>query len=223
MGVLFWMSSLILGIVLGLCASLAVVRLRRWTSPNARVPAPLFALGAVLGGVMGLFVAFHRWVFMDGVQETIFFIVAFTVLLVLVLFDARFQMLPIEYMIGCGLMFFLWNGCTGRVSWISLLTGVLFGVGFLALQVVISRGRWMGAGDPYLGGMMGAILGWPFIGIAYYFAYMAGGILACVYLFRDARHRGSMRIPFAPLLTLGAIATFWFGGACLAWIVERLP
>lgn len=62
-------------------------------------------------------------------------------------------------------------------SWQSLVGGVLFGGLFFALQFWLSKGRWLGEGDIYLGLFLGAWLGWPLIIPAIFTAYLVGAII----------------------------------------------
>ena len=70
-----------------------------------------------------------------------FFEMLFSIdLLVLVAFDLRWKLLPIEFMAVSAVIFGLWNLILGMPI-LSLLMGVLVGAGFLYLQVFLSKGR----------------------------------------------------------------------------------
>ncbi len=60
----------------------------------------------------------------------------------------------------------------------NILISGLLGAGVFALQYFISKGRWIGSGDIFLGGFLGLILGWPKILIALYLAYVSGALVA---------------------------------------------
>jgi prepilin signal peptidase PulO-like enzyme (type II secretory pathway) len=147
---------------------------------------------------------------------------AFTILfslnlLALGYFDWRKHALPVEWMIVATALFggaAIW---LGRVDLVSSLIGLVIGFCFLAVQVIVSKGKWMGWGDPWVGAMIGAVLGWPGIGISLYITYLVGGIVAVIFLLTGQAKRG-MRIPFAPLLAAGALITLWFGPAIQHWI-----
>lgn len=139
-------------------------------------------------------------------------------LLVLVAFDLRWKLLPIEFMAGSAIFFSVWNALSGT-SILAILTGVAVGAGFLYAQVFLSKGRWMGEGDPWAGGLIGAALGWPGMGFALYLTYVAGGVLAAFLLISGLVKRGG-RIPFAPFLAFGAILALWFAPV-LAQLLEN--
>lgn len=83
--------------------------------------------------------------------------------------------------------------------------------------MLISGGRWLGEGDPWLGVFLGAWLGWPRVGIGLYLTYVVGGLILGLLLLVGIVRRGT-RIPFAPLLALGAFAALLFGDRLEEWM-----
>lgn len=142
-------------------------------------------------------------------------------LLILVTFDLRWQLLPIEFMAGSTLVFGAWAWISGIISLPSLLIGLAVGVGFLGVQVIVSRGAWMGSGDPWMGALLGATLGWPKVGLGLYVTYIAGGLFAAGLLISGTYKRGA-RIPFAPLLAFGGLVALWFGDQIVPWMAHYL-
>lgn len=139
-------------------------------------------------------------------------------LLVLVAFDLRWRLLPIEFMAGSALAFFLFRifVMPDAPSLVSAILGVVVGAGFLGAQVIVSRGKWMGMGDPWAGALIGAALGWPLIAYALYSTYLVGGIVA-VFLFVVGLAKRGTRVPFAPFLAIGAMLAIWFGPWMQKW------
>lgn len=160
-------------------------------------------------------------VFADWSQANLFFFELFFTLSLLVLatFDLRWKLLPIEFMSAATVTLALWGFASGASSWSSLLIGIAIGAGFLGLQVLISGGKWMGSGDPWMGAMIGAGLAWPRVAVGLYLTYIIGGGMAIVMLAFGLVKRGA-RIPFAPMLTVGALAALWFGAPVQAWFAE---
>jgi leader peptidase (prepilin peptidase)/N-methyltransferase len=62
-------------------------------------------------------------------------------------------------------------------SLVNMVLGGLIGGLFFALQFWASKGRWIGEGDIYLGIFLGIWLGWPFIILAIFGAYIFGAII----------------------------------------------
>ncbi len=146
----------------------------------------------------------------DAVSSMLFEILFLATLLVLTVFDLRWKLLPMEFMTGSIIVFAVWNILRDHPSVGSMLIGALVGAVFLGAQFVLSRGKWMGGGDPIFGILIGIALGWPLSGYALYLTYMGGGLLMGLFLLVGIVKRGS-RIPFGPMLAAGATLSLWFG------------
>ncbi len=107
------------------------------------------------------------------------------------------------------------------VPWISLVLGMLIGWGFFRLQIIVSRGRWVGGGDAWLGLLMGAALGWPMVVVALFIAYLTG---AAVGSFMLLTRRASMQsqIPFGTFLAAATVITLLAGDGILTWYLNLL-
>lgn len=90
------------------------------------------------------------------------------------------------------------------------LESILIGGGFFGVLWIVSRGKWIGSGDILLGAGIGALVGPPRMIIASLFlTYIVGALLLSVLLLLGVVKRKS-HIPFAPLLSLGALLTIVF-------------
>ena len=134
-------------------------------------------------------------------------------------FDWKKKLLPLEPMYAAIVLFFIWQAFQGQA--LSSLVGMLVGAGFIGIQVLLSKGRWMGRGDLWFAASTGAFLGWPGEGVALYLTYIVGGSIAVLLLLSGVYKRG-MRIPFAPFLTLGAVLSVFWGSKIAEWFAERL-
>ncbi len=149
-------------------------------------------------------------------------------LLVFVVMDLRWMELPLELMVGTGIVFAVWHMVlrslagvpTLEILWSHFMGFALVTVFFL-FQYIVSNKRWIGSGDIWLAAVLGVVLGWPLVGIAIYFAYIFGGGSALVLLFTKKIKPGS-RIPFAPALITGAFAAIWWGPNAIAWITHAI-
>lgn len=131
-------------------------------------------------------------------------------LLFLGVLDYRWRILPIELMMGAGFVGFLvrWLGFDDPV--VSLVKGALFMGGFFGLQTWLSRGQWLGAGDPVMAAMIGVMIGWPVAMSSVYFTYMAVIPLLLIQVIRVGAVR-RVRWPFGPLLAFGGIISLRYG------------
>lgn len=93
---------------------------------------------------------------------------------------------------------------------LNIFMAMVVGAGFFLWQYILSRGRWIGAGDIGLGALMGAVLGWPNILIALALAYLAGALIGIgLMIFKKITVAG--RLPFAPFLATATFITILYG------------
>lgn len=91
----------------------------------------------------------------------------------------------------------------------SLYGGLILG-GFLALLVIISREKWMGAGDIKLGFVLGMICGWPGVLVGGFAAFTLGSIVGLILIaLKEKKMRD--QVPFAPFLISGMFIAVFLG------------
>jgi prepilin signal peptidase PulO-like enzyme (type II secretory pathway) len=168
----------------------------------------------ICGGLwLGAFI--HQSDPMGVLVEAIFF----SYLLFVAAFDWRWRLLPIEPMAGMALAGLIFQFIDGDLT--SAVFGLLLGVGFLGLQYLLSKGKWMGIGDLWLGASIGAWLGWQGMFVGFYLCYLVGGAVATV-LFVSGFWKKGQRVAFAPFLALGAVGAVWFGESITQWFARAL-
>jgi prepilin signal peptidase PulO-like enzyme (type II secretory pathway) len=92
--------------------------------------------------------------------------------------------------------------------------GALAG-GILLVPALFTGGVGMGMGDVKLAAFAGLALGLPHAAPALLFTALAGGAAALLLLLSGARRRGEP-IPYAPFISLGALAVLYWRGAAFA-------
>ncbi len=98
---------------------------------------------------------------------------------------------------------------------VSAAIGGGIGLGLFLLIVLISRGG-MGWGDVKMATLIGLVSGFPVVFVALLLAVIGGGLIAgALLIFRIKKRKEA--IPFAPFLSLGAIASLLFGSNILNW------
>lgn len=139
-------------------------------------------------------------------------------LLVIAAFDLRWQLVPMEVTVGAGIVLGGWSiAISGGASLVSVLLGASATALLLWAIVAFSRGRLMGDGDPAVGFLVGAALGWPRAPIALALAFMVGGIVAAILLIlRRVRH--DTAVPFVPFFAIGAVMAYFWGDRILTYL-----
>ena len=144
-----------------------------------------------------------------GVLYTAFLL--FT-LLIITTFDMRWQLVPMEFTVAAGVLLGLWNAGMGNP--LLVLVGAMATSLILGVIVWVSGGRLMGEGDPAVGFLIGAALGWPLGLVAVALSFLIGGCVAMVLLATGVVKRKTP-VPFVPFLSAGAIVAYFHGAPLL--------
>ena len=86
---------------------------------------------------------------------------------------------------------------------------------FLLVIAIVSRGG-MGGGDIKLGALMGLYLGLTNLAIAFFLAFLIGGVTGLVLMLSGRKGRKDA-VPFGPFLSLGAILAVFWGEKLASW------
>jgi len=100
----------------------------------------------------------------------------------------------------------------------SLCSGAGAFLAFLAVSLLYPQG--IGGGDVKMAGLLGLLLGFPYIILALWISVFVGGSIASWLLLSGRRERGDT-IPFGPCLSLGALTTL-LAGDYLVSVYENL-
>lgn len=92
---------------------------------------------------------------------------------------------------------------------------------FFYLQILISRGRWLGGGDLRVGVLMGLTLGTQNGIIALIVGYLIGSAISLV-LMACTKLKLRSEIPFAPFLCSGSFIAFYYGETIARWYLNLL-
>ncbi len=98
----------------------------------------------------------------------------------------------------------------------SVAAGALVGVGFFAAQHFLSKGKWVGLGDAWIGLALGVLLGFPGILAALLLAYVGGAAVALC-LIAAGRLMRTSTMAFGPFLVAAGTAVLFWGPALSAW------
>jgi leader peptidase (prepilin peptidase)/N-methyltransferase len=130
-----------------------------------------------------------------------------TILGVIFIYDALYK-LVIPGIIGVGILGgFIFNYLI-LAPW-SLLA-IVVGGGFFLVQHFISKGRWIGIGDAYIGIMMGVWLGWPLLLVAILISYIVGAVFGVMLVILKKKKLQS-EISLGSFLAIGTLVALFFG------------
>lgn len=147
---------------------------------------------------------------LEGVYVIGFEILLAFVLVVITSFDLRWKLVPMEFVLGSTIVLAAYRVFLGTSVLQLVLGAVVIGI-LLGMIVFASRGMMMGEGDPFVGLLMGAVLGFPLAIFGLLIAFIIGGSVAAALLIERAVTRKT-EIAFVPFLAAGTMIAYWWGG-----------
>lgn len=166
-----------------------------------------------------LFLKFKPLFFLDSISFAMtyaYYAVAFSLLLVISVYDIRHKIIPNILSLVFGVLAFVGMFLFGDMglalhipSASSVLAGFVISIPF-ALLWLVSRGSWMGFGDAKLAVGLGFFLGMAQVINATVLAFWVGALVGLFLVFLDRIKGVKSEIPFAPFLVIGTILAFFF-------------
>jgi prepilin signal peptidase PulO-like enzyme (type II secretory pathway) len=139
----------------------------------------------------------------------------FTVMAVLI-YDWRWYLIPDKAILPAALIVFGINLFLG-FNWLALAYCVFAGGGFFLLQLIISRGRWIGGGDIRLGVFAGALLGsFDLLVLAILLTYFIGSIIGVGMIVVGKKHWES-KVPLGVFWAPALVITIFWGQKIIGW------
>jgi len=171
-----------------------------------------------------------------GLSALIFYYLVTSVLIVIFFTDAKYYVIPDIYFyflftvyVVFGLLYFLPISHLYQSLFLSQfyfnfldhLYGMALMTAFFASLHYLSKGRLMGEGDIYLGGLLGLFLGLTPSIVMWFVSFLTGALVGVILILRG-RKRMEESIPFGPFLILGAIVAHLFVNYLVTWYLAFL-
>ncbi len=143
----------------------------------------------------------------------IYWLCLFVGSMVIAIYDFKYMLIPGEVLWPLVAMAFLRLLITGQ--WQLVGVAVLSTL-FIGLLWLVTRGKGMGLGDVQLAFLMGLVLGFPLIVIAYFVAFLTGAVTGVILIF-SANKKIKDKIAFGPFLLFGMLVAKLWGGLLWQW------
>ena len=138
-----------------------------------------------------------------------------SLLMIIVVSDIRYMIIPDKVLLAFAFLFLIERLFIPFIPWRDALIGAAAGFSLLFLIAVISKGG-MGGGDIKLFALLGFVLGWKTVLLAFFFSTFYGTIIGLAGMaLGKVRRREPM--PFAPAIALGALTAHFFGYDIIQW------
>ena len=183
------------------------------------------------GLIFVLFLHFHFPVF-DIFEITIpqfinffYYLIIASCLIVIFVYDLKHYIIPDEVIYPATAIALIFNFQFLISNQFLIFKETILGAAgaalFFLFLVLVSKGRWMGAGDIKLAFLMGLVLGWPDILIGLFLAFFSGAIIG-VGLMIAGKKKFSSKIPFGPFLTSATFLAIFFGEDLINWYLSLI-
>src|SRR5699024_2642767 len=104
--------------------------------------------------------------------------------------------------------------------WYDAIIGAIVGFGLIALIIIVSQGG-MGAGDMKLFGVIGIVLGWKNVLLAFFIAAFLGAFIGGILMLVN-KVKKKQPIPFGPYIVIGALISYFYGEQILTFYLSLL-
>ncbi len=139
----------------------------------------------------------------------------FAALLILIFgYDLKHYLILDKVVFPAAILTLLYQGYLGNLG--NALLGAALLAGFFYFLYLVSRGRWIGAGDVKLGIFLGALVPWPVTVALFFLAYFIGAAFALI-LIALRKKKMADRLPFGTFLTLAAFIAMLWGEDIVNW------
>lgn len=142
------------------------------------------------------------------------------VLIIIFIYDLKYQLVAEKIIFPAVIIAFPINIFL-KISWLDLFLGAIIGSSFFLFQYLISRGKWIGFGDVYIGFLMGVMLGVYKIVLAIMLSYFIGSIIAIILIILKKETLKS-KIALGPFLVIGTFVALLYGERILDWYLNKL-
>jgi len=192
-------------------------RCKRWFPALLSRNGSRLQIGLELAG--GVLTTFSIWWFV-GSLEWIVALCLITMLLIIFVTDLLVMIIPNRVLLIFLPIFVVLRLFLELDPWWSPFAGALIGSGLLLVIMLVSRGG-MGAGDMKLFGVLGIVLGWQLVLLAFFLSCLLGAIIGIILQILGKTARGQA-IPFGPYIVAASLLTYFFGDTLLSWYLQFL-
>ena len=161
---------------------------------------------------------FGTWEGFYSLALLIYWLILFSGSLAIIIFDFKYMLIPDQVLyplIGAALLRLPFSH-QWQVVPVALASGA-----FLYSLFLITKKKGMGLGDVKLALLLGLVLGWPNILVAYFLAFLTGSIIGVI-LILNKKKRFKDRIAFGPFLLLGMVIAKLWGEQIWQWYLRVL-
>lgn len=138
-------------------------------------------------------------------------------LIVIFVYDLKHYMIPDKVLFPAIAIAFLYHLIfSPQLLFINYALAGLGVAAFFCIIFIISKGTWIGFGDCKLAVLLGLLLGFPYIVLGLFLAFLFGAIIGLILMYYKKKGLKS-EIPFAPFLITGTFVAMFWGPQMISW------
>ncbi|KOP64987.1 prepilin peptidase [Bacillus sp. FJAT-18019] len=143
-----------------------------------------------------------------------------SLLIIICITDLRYHIIPDKVLIVFALIFIALRLTIPLEPWWNMFLGAGIGFILLLLIAIVSKGG-MGGGDIKLFAVLGLVLGWKVVLLAFFFSALYGTFFGVIGMVLGKVRRGQP-MPFGPAIALGTMTAYLGGEAFVEWYLRLL-
>lgn len=156
---------------------------------------------------------------MTDVLDIAFQLVFVCFLIVIFVYDLKHYLILDKVLVPGIILAVVYSLLTGRL--LPSVTSALLLSGFFLLLFLVSRGRWIGAGDIKLGLFLGSIAPFPETIALFFIAYLSGAIFS-LGLLASGKKNMADRLPFGTFLAFATFCVMLWGEQLTTWYLKLI-
>lgn len=167
--------------------------------------SPLYALIEAATGGLFAYAFYHFWF----QAETIVAFLLISLLVIVFVSDIHYMIIPDKVLLFFAPILLICRFTFAPLNpWWDPLLGAVIGFSLLLLIAVVSKGG-MGGGDIKLFAVIGIVVGWKGVLVAFFLATLIGAVIGIIGLATRKMERGKP-IPFGPYIVIGTLISYFF-------------
>jgi leader peptidase (prepilin peptidase) / N-methyltransferase len=143
-----------------------------------------------------------------------------SLLMIIFVSDIRYMIIPDKVLLFFAVIFIIERIFVPLLSWWDSLVGAVVGFSLLLLIAVLSKGG-MGGGDIKLFALLGFVLGWKMVLLAFFLSTLYGTVFGMIGMVLGKVRRGEP-MPFGPYIVFGTLTAYFFGQSILEWYQQLI-
>ncbi len=148
-------------------------------------------------------------------KELIVTLTLISMLMIIVVSDIKYMIIPDKVLLFFAPLFMLERIFIPLNPWWNPLLGATVGFFLLLLIAVISKGG-MGGGDIKLFAVLGLVLGWKLVLLAFFISTFFGAVFGIIGMLFKKVERGKP-MPFGPYIAHGTLVAYFYGENLINW------